>query len=193
MTHHAPCFGIQCWTCWLFIIIKFAAQNRRMSCWVKCDDRQFPRIWFWRQPIDNISSKGHKIHVHKLLTDGIARNDNIFLIYFACCDIKCRRAGTMTQSSTSRNELKIASKWYYLKRGHVHMTSSKISGFWTPSLPLSVPNSRNLPSFCQNLADPLPPPQCRRHLYIAPKSGFLFQHLSPWRHEWNRSTLYQIS
>ena len=49
------------------------------------------------------------------------------------------------------------------------MTSSKTSGFWTPSLHLSVPNSRNLPSFCQNLADPLPPPQCRRHLYIAPK------------------------
>ena len=53
-------------------------------------------------------------------------------------------------------------------RGHVHMTSSKFSGFWTPSLTLSVPNSRNLPSFGQNLADPLPSPHCRRHLYIAP-------------------------
>ena len=47
------------------------------------------------------------------------------------------------------------------------MTSSKISGFWTPSLPLSVPNSRNLPSFGQKLGNPLPSPQCRRHMYIA--------------------------
>ena len=45
----------------------------------------------------------------------------------------------------------------YTIRGHVHMTSAKFSGFWTPSLPLSVPNSRNLPSFGQKLANPLPP------------------------------------
>ena len=37
------------------------------------------------------------------------------------------------------------------------MTSAKFSGFWTPSLPLSVPNSRNLPSFGQKMANPLPP------------------------------------
>ena len=48
------------------------------------------------------------------------------------------------------------------------MTSSKFSEFWTPSLPLSVPNPRNLPSFCQKLANPLPPLQSRRHMYIAP-------------------------
>ena len=34
------------------------------------------------------------------------------------------------------------------------MTSVKFSGFWTLS-PLSVPNPRNLPSFGQNLANPL--------------------------------------
>ena len=49
------------------------------------------------------------------------------------------------------------------------MTSAKFSGFWTPSLPLSVPNSRNLPSFGQNLANPLPPPQSKRHMYMPPK------------------------
>ena len=53
-------------------------------------------------------------------------------------------------------------------RGDVQMTSAKFSGFWTPSLPLSVPNPRNLPSFGQNLADPLPPPQSRRHMYMPP-------------------------
>ena len=41
-------------------------------------------------------------------------------------------------------------------RGHVHTTSSKFLLFWTPSLPLSVPNSRNLPSFGQILAIPTP-------------------------------------
>ena len=43
------------------------------------------------------------------------------------------------------------------------MTSSKFSEFWTPSLPLSVPNPRNLPSFGAN------PPQCRRHMYMPPR------------------------
>ena len=38
------------------------------------------------------------------------------------------------------------------------MTSSNFLGFWNPSLPLSVPNSRNLTSFGKKLADPLPPP-----------------------------------
>ena len=74
-------------------------------------------------------------------------------------------------------------------RGHVDMTSSKFSGFWTPSLPLSVPNSRNLPSFCQNLANPLPPPQCRRHLYIAPKTKHT-NHLT--QVHGNRGTIYSI-
>ena len=36
-------------------------------------------------------------------------------------------------------------------RGRVHMTSSKFLGFWT------VPDSHNLPSFRQNLANPLLP------------------------------------
>ena len=48
------------------------------------------------------------------------------------------------------------------------MTSAKILGFWTPSLPLVSTNPRNLPSFGQKLAIPLPPPQRRRHMYIAP-------------------------
>ena len=48
------------------------------------------------------------------------------------------------------------------------MTSAKFSGFWTPSLPLSVPNSRNLPSFGQNLSNPLPPPQSRCHMCMPP-------------------------
>ena len=52
--------------------------------------------------------------------------------------------------------------------GHVHMTSAKIPGFWTPSLPLVSTNPRNLPSFGKKLANPLPPPQRRRHMYIAP-------------------------
>ena len=47
------------------------------------------------------------------------------------------------------------------------MTSSTFSGFWTPLL---VPNSRKLPSFGQNLANPLPPPQRRRHMYIIPEA-----------------------
>ena len=51
------------------------------------------------------------------------------------------------------------------------MTSSKFLGFWTPSLPLSVPNSRNLPSFGQKLANPLPPPQSRRHMYMPPNDN----------------------
>ena len=49
--------------------------------------------------------------------------------------------------------------------------SAIFSGLWTPSTPpppLSVQNSCNLPSFGQNLANPLPPPQCRRHMYIVP-------------------------
>ena len=50
------------------------------------------------------------------------------------------------------------------------MTSAKISGYWTPSLPLVSTNPRNLPSFGQKLANPLPPPQRRRHMYIAPYS-----------------------
>ena len=54
------------------------------------------------------------------------------------------------------------------------MTSSKFSEFWTPSLPLSVPNPRNLPSFGQKLGNPLPPPQCRRHMYIVPKYNVIF-------------------
>ena len=52
--------------------------------------------------------------------------------------------------------------------GHAQKTSSKISGFRTPS-PWSAPNPRNLPSFCQKLAEPLPPSHRRRHLCIAPK------------------------
>ena len=36
------------------------------------------------------------------------------------------------------------------------MTSAKFLWFWTPYLPLSVPNSRNLPSFGQKLANPPP-------------------------------------
>ena len=44
-------------------------------------------------------------------------------------------------------------------RGHAQMTSAKFSEFWTPSLPLSIPNPHNLPSFCQILANPLPPPE----------------------------------
>ena len=40
--------------------------------------------------------------------------------------------------------------------------------FGPPPSPLSVPDSRNLPSFGQKLADPLPPSQSRRHLCIAP-------------------------
>ena len=51
----------------------------------------------------------------------------------------------------------------------VHMTSAKISGFLTPSLPLVSTNPRNLPSFGEKLANPLPPSQRRRHMYIAPK------------------------
>ena len=42
-------------------------------------------------------------------------------------------------------------------------------GFFTPSLPLSAPNPRNHSSFGQNLANPLPPPQNRRHMYMPPK------------------------
>ena len=45
----------------------------------------------------------------------------------------------------------------HAERGHEHTTSSKVLRFWTPSLPLSVPNSRNLPSFGQKLANSLPP------------------------------------
>ena len=48
------------------------------------------------------------------------------------------------------------------------MTSAKFLGFWTPSPLLSVPNPRNLPSFGQNLINPLPPPQSRRHMYMPP-------------------------
>ena len=52
-------------------------------------------------------------------------------------------------------------------RGHVHMTSAKFSGFWTPSLPLSVPNPRNLSSSRQKLDTSLPPPLYWRHLWMA--------------------------
>ena len=48
------------------------------------------------------------------------------------------------------------------------MTSAQFSGFWTPSPPLSVPNPRNLASFRQKLANPLPPPLYWRHLWMAP-------------------------
>ena len=41
-------------------------------------------------------------------------------------------------------------------RGLPLSMSANFSGFWTPSLPFSVPNSRNLPSFGQKLAKPLP-------------------------------------
>ena len=43
--------------------------------------------------------------------------------------------------------------------------------FWDFVLPpsLSVPNTHNLPSSRQKLANPLPPPLYRRHLWIAPK------------------------
>ena len=41
------------------------------------------------------------------------------------------------------------------KGEHPLITSTNFSGFWTP--PLSIPNPRNLPSFSQNLANPLPP------------------------------------
>ena len=44
------------------------------------------------------------------------------------------------------------------------MTSSILSGFWTPSLPLVSPISRSLPSFGQKLAIPLPSPQRRPHM-----------------------------
>ena len=74
-------------------------------------------------------------------------------------------------------------------RGDVHMTSSKFSEFWTPSLLLSVPNSCNLPSFHQILADPLPPPQCRRHWYIAPKLRHLHMAAKDPRPQ-NRVTKY---
>ena len=40
--------------------------------------------------------------------------------------------------------------------------------FGPPPSPLSVPNSRNLPSFGQNLANPLPPPQDTRHMCMPP-------------------------
>ena len=51
----------------------------------------------------------------------------------------------------------------------------RLLNFWDfgpPPSPLSVPNSRNLPSFSQKLDDPLPtPPSQRRcHLCIAPYS-----------------------
>ena len=45
---------------------------------------------------------------------------------------------------------------------------SKILGILDPLPPLSVPNSHNLPSFGQNLANPLPPPRSRRHMYMPP-------------------------
>ena len=50
------------------------------------------------------------------------------------------------------------------------MTSSKILGFWTPSLPLSVPNPRNLPSSGQKLANP---PLLTSFRYMAPALGVL--------------------
>lgn len=53
-------------------------------------------------------------------------------------------------------------------RGDLQMTSARFPGFLIPSLPLSVSNPRNLPSFGQNLANPLPPPQNRRHMYMPP-------------------------
>ena len=71
------------------------------------------------------------------------------------------------------------------------MTSSRFLAFWTPSLPLSEPNSRNLPSIRQNLADPLPPPQCRRHLYIAP-GGAPCIYFNPTSHLTIWTTLHRV-
>ena len=45
------------------------------------------------------------------------------------------------------------------------------------SLPLSLPNPHNLPSLCQNLANPLPPPQSRRHMCM-PLNGSPLRALS---------------
>ena len=59
-----------------------------------------------------------------------------------------------------------------LPRGDVQMTSAKFCGFLTPPSPLSVPNPRNLPSFGQNLANPLPTQMS--YMYMArnmPKSN----------------------
>ena len=68
-------------------------------------------------------------------------------------------------------------------RGNVHMTSSKYFGALDPSLPLSVPNPRKLPSIGQKLANPFPPPQSRRHKYMSPYdiSTETFGSL-PWPH-----------
>ena len=64
----------------------------------------------------------------------------------------------------------------FLLGGDTSMTSAKFSDFWTPSPPLVTHfgliirvNPRNLPYYVTFWATPLPPPQCGRHLSIAPK------------------------
>ena len=49
------------------------------------------------------------------------------------------------------------------------MTFARYPGFLTPSLPLSVPNPRKIPSYGQNLANTLPPTRTRRHMYMPPE------------------------
>ena len=45
---------------------------------------------------------------------------------------------------------------------------AKFSDFWTPSSPLSLSHSRNLSILSSRFDQPVPSPQCRRHLSIAP-------------------------
>ena len=65
--------------------------------------------------------------------------------------------------------------------------------FGPPPTPLSVPNSRNLPSFGQNLANPLPPPQGTRHMCMPPffyhsvVTTILSTILDEWEHLNSRS------
>ena len=71
----------------------------------------------------------------------------------------------MRSMSRSDRHYRYLSLSLFRPRGHVHVTSAKFSGLWTP---LSVPKPSNLPSFSQNLANPLPPPSTETSYIHAP-------------------------
>ena len=79
-------------------------------------------------------------------------------------------------SASLRVEKHVEKEWKISMENVSPSLSRKLQwllNFWDfgpPPPPLSVPNSRNLASFGQKLADPLPPSQSIRHLCIAPNT-----------------------